>query len=173
MRHMSIDGVVAGQNWTGPFRDAQHARFQHGRLRDSRALLLGRASFEELARAWRSADRTDPLTACMDRIPKYVVTRTLERPHWNSIVLDGDVPEQVAKLRAEPGRDLLVHAGDRLVDELLAHDLVDEMQILIHPITLGAGRRHTGMPQGRWQLSATQIFASGTVALEYRPVRIS
>ncbi|MBL1077984.1 dihydrofolate reductase family protein [Nocardia sp. 2] len=170
--HMSIDGVVERHNWTGPFHDEQEARFQHGRLRESRALLLGRVAFEELARAWRAGDRTDPYTALLDRIPKYVVSRTLEQAEWNSIPVDGDIVERVAQLRAEPGRDLLVLGGLDLVNHLVGHELVDEIQVIVHPLLLGAGRRvFAEVPASRWQLTGTQVFRSGVVALEFRPQR--
>ena len=76
---------------------------------------------------------------------EYVVSSTLDSPTSNyAALLDGDPVEDVARLRAEAGRDVVVHGSARLVQTLLEHGLLDELRLMVHPIVLGAGRRIVG-----------------------------
>ncbi|WP_067532840.1 dihydrofolate reductase family protein [Nocardia crassostreae] len=168
---MSVDGVVENPSWTAPFWNDDHARYQHGHLMESRALLLGRVTYQQLPRMWPARNVSDAFLARLDKIPKYVVSRTLDRPGWNTIVLDGDLTAQITKIKSEPGPDLLTYGGITLVNHLIAHNLVDELRLCIHPAVVGTGRRlfHAGVTPTIWRLSATQTFSSGAVVLAYRP----
>lgn len=169
--YMSMDGVVEGPAWTGPFWNDEHAKYQHGQLLASRALLLGRVTYQEMAAAWPTRDESDGFTARMNSIPKYVASTTLERAEWNSVLIEGDTLEQVAKLKSEPGQDLLVYGSITLVDHLIAQDLVDELKLFVHPVVVGAGRRlfSHGSAGKTWTLAGTAAFSSGAVVLDYRP----
>ncbi|MFE0646970.1 dihydrofolate reductase family protein [Streptomyces sp. NPDC059534] len=171
--YMSLDGVVERPSWTGPFWNDEHAKYQYGQLLSSRALLMGRVTYEEMAKAWPSRDETDGFTARMNSIPKYVATTTLDTAEWNAVLLQGDLTEQVARLKAEPGEDLLVYGSATLVDHLVAHDLVDELKLFVHPVVVGAGRRlfSDGAVGRTWTLAGTAAFSSGAIVLDYRPTK--
>ncbi|MFC9295403.1 dihydrofolate reductase family protein [Streptomyces sp. NPDC057011] len=171
--YITMDGVVEDPAWTGPFWNDEHAKYQNGQLRASRALLLGRATYESFAEAWAPRDESDEFTARMNSIPKYVATTTLRTAAWNAAVIDGDVIEQVAKLKAEPGADLLVYGSVTLVNKLIEHDLVDELKLFLHPVTLGTGKRlfADGLTPKTWTLAGAQSFSSGALVLDYRPAQ--
>ncbi|WP_423835066.1 dihydrofolate reductase family protein [Streptomyces manipurensis] len=171
--YVSMDGVVEGPSWTSSFWNAEHAKYQHGQLIASRALLLGRVTYEEFVASWPMRDESDAFTARMNRIPKYVATTTLDKAEWNTVILEGDVVEQVALLKSEPGEDLLVYGSVTLVDHLVANGLVDELKLFVHPVVVGTGRRLfcDGAVGTTWTLAGTAAFSSGAVVLDYRPAK--
>jgi dihydrofolate reductase len=111
-------------------------------------LLLGRRTYEIFAAHWpHVAD--DPAAEALNAARKYVASRTLERVEWqNSTLLEGDVVDAVARLRAEDGPEIQVHGSGDLVQTLLEHDLSDELRLWFFPLVLGEGKR---------------LFAGGTV----------
>lgn len=169
--YVSMDGVVEDPAWTGPFWNDEHAKAQHGQLVESRALLLGRVTYEEMAASWPTRDESDPFTARMNSIPKYVASASLDSVGWNAALIRGDIAEQVAALRHEPGQDLLVYGSATLVDHLIANDLVDELRLFVHPVVIGSGRRlFTAQTAGKtWTLAGNAAMSSGAIVLHYRP----
>src|SRR6266704_3437659 len=98
--------------------------------------------YEDFYAVW--PNRTDnPYTAVLNNTQKYVASTTLEEPlPWiNSTLLKGDAAEAVARLKEEPGKDLVVMGSGELVQSLMRGNLVDEYVLLIHPLVLGSGRR--------------------------------
>ena len=81
----------------------------------------------------------------MNSLPKYVVSATLEDPHWsNSTVLKGDVVDEVSKLKRELDGEILIYGSFRLVHMLIEHELLDELRLMVYPVVLGAGERLFG-----------------------------
>jgi dihydrofolate reductase len=106
------------------------------------ALLFGRRTYEDFFSFW--PHQTDnPFTEVLDNAQKYVASTTLEEPlPWpNSTLLEGDAAEAVARLKRQPGNDLVVLGSGELVQSLRRRNLVDEYVLLIHPLVLGSGRR--------------------------------
>ncbi|KUJ69618.1 pyrimidine reductase [Streptomyces albus subsp. albus] len=171
VEYMSMDGVIKEPAWTTPLWNDEHAKFQSGQLHASRALLLGRHTYEGMSKAWLAMRFRDEFTLRMNGIPKYVASTTLDRPEWNAAVLKGDVAQHVARLKGEPGRDLLVYGSGTLVNYLIQHNLVDELKLLVHPVVAGGGRRlfHENTGATAWTLAGTSVFSSGDVVLDYRP----
>jgi dihydrofolate reductase len=102
------------------------------------ALLLGRKTYEGFAKAWPTVTDEVGFAEKMNSMPKYVVSSTLESADWtNSTVINGDVPEEVAKLDG----NILVAGSAQLVQTLMDHDLVDEYRLMIYPVLLGSGKR--------------------------------
>ncbi|MCF2530364.1 dihydrofolate reductase family protein [Yinghuangia soli] len=170
MLHVSADGVVGAPAWPRPSADDEHAQFQLGLLFASRALLLGRVTYQEMAAAWPQRDPHDAFTDRVARIPKFVVSGVLEEASWNAVLIRDDVTERVAKLKREPGLDLLVYGSLTLVDHLFAHGLVDVLRLCVHPHTAGPGRRMLASvtrPQ-TWTVAGAAAFGSGAVVLDYR-----
>jgi dihydrofolate reductase len=105
--------------------------------------LFGRRTFESLAGYWPHASEEEQVIAePLNTKPKYVASTTLSEPlAWqNSTVLTGDVAEAVAALKGQGGGDLLVVGSTRLVQTLLAHGLVDQLQLMIDPLVVGGGK---------------------------------
>ena len=137
------------------------------------ALLLGRRTYEDFYAVW--PNRTDnPFTAVLDNTQKYVASTTLEEPlSWsNSTLLKGDAAEAVARLKEEPGKDLVVLGSGELVQSLMRRNLVDEYVLLIHPLVLGSGRRlfADGGAFAALRLVDTKTTTTGVVIATYQPI---
>ena len=182
--NVTLDGVIqdpAGDEgfrhggWVGLIKD----RPELGKLAldeavGAEALLLGRRSYEWLAARWPS--RSGELADRLNSLPKYVVSSTLERPDWNnSTVLNGDVLDEVSKLKHDRQGDIIVPASFQLVRTLMEHDLVDELLLKIFPVVLGAGERLFGESRDKkaMRLVDTQTIEGGVVVLTYESVRVT
>ncbi len=106
------------------------------------ALLLGRRTYEDFYAFWPN-QTNNPYTEMLNNTQKYAASTTLKEPlSWsNSTLLKVDAAEAVARLKGEPGKDLVVMGSGELVQSLMRHNLVDEYVLLIHPLLLGSGRR--------------------------------
>jgi dihydrofolate reductase len=109
----------------------------------------------------------------INSVPKFVVSATLEEPlEWNnSIVIGGNAAEEVAKLKRRPGKDITVLGSGALVRSLLRDGLLDELRLMVHPITVGRGKRLFEDEEDRKALKLvdSHTFATGVVYLTYRP----
>ena len=134
------------------------------------ALLLGRVTFGHFAAAWPEMADEEGFADRMNGIPKFVASRTLSDPGWNAKVVR-DVVTEVPKLKEE--HDLLVMGSGRLVHALREHDLVDEYEIWIHPIVLGAGERlfEETANATALDLSGTKVTAKGITVLSFTVAR--
>src|SRR5258708_27240962 len=106
------------------------------------ALLLGRRTYEDFYAVW--PNRTDnPFTAVLNNSQKYVASTTLKEPlPWmNSTLLKGDVADAVARLKQQPGKDIVILGSGELIQALMPRGLIGEFVLLIHPLVLGSGRR--------------------------------
>jgi dihydrofolate reductase len=165
------DGFAHG-GWALPYSDEVMASVAAGGMTNTGPLLLGRRTYEDFFSFW--PHQTDnPFTEVLDNSLKYVASTTLEEPlPWkNSRLLEGDVAEAVARLREQPGKDLLVLGSGELVQSLRRHDLVDEYVLLIHPLVLGSGRRlfPDGSPVAALRLLDTKTTTTGVVIATYQP----
>ena len=130
-------------------------------------------SNEIFAAHWpRVTDPNDPVAAALNRQPKYVVSRTLDRAEWhNSTVIRGDIAKQVAELKRRHERELLIQGSSDLAQTLLANDLIDEYRLLVFPVVLGGGKRlfGSGAVPSALTLVDTRATSTGVVVNTYRP----
>ncbi len=127
--------------WATPYADPVIGSVAAEGIAKGGALLLGRRTYEDFASFW--PNQTDnPFTAVLTNTQKYIASTTLEEPlPWiNSTLLKGDVAKEVARLKEQPGKDLVVLGSGELVQSLMRRHLVDEYVLLIHPLVLGSGR---------------------------------
>jgi dihydrofolate reductase len=177
---VSLDGVMEDPGGSENFERGgwvfeigqgdEGAKFKLDETMGSEALLLGRKTYDGFAEAWPS--REGEFADRFNSMPKYVVSSTLENPAWNnSTVLAGDVVEEVSKLRAASGGDIVVHGSARLVQTLIENDLVDELRLMIFPLVLGAGKRLFGETSGkrRMLLAESRTVGEGVQIAVYRP----
>jgi len=132
------------------------------------AWLLGRASYEFFGTRWRP--RTGELADRLNSMPKYVVSSSLVEPGWeNTTVLSGDAVEAVARLKQELDGEIVVPASYRLARTLIAHDLVDELRLVVFPVVLGSGERLFDATTGRkpMRLVEARTVGDGLVFLNY------
>ena len=171
---ITVDGVIEDPGgsegferggWAFQFeRGAEGDKFKLDELLASDVLLLGRVTYEGFAAAWPS--RTGDFAEKFNTMRKYVVSTTLDEPGWNnSTVIKANVPEEVAKLKDEPGGDILVNGSVQLVRTLLDHDLVDELRLMVFPVVLGAGKRLFGDAAGPIAFRPVETKPAGSVAI--------
>ena len=129
--------------WQFPFTDPEMGEVITRRFERAGAFLLGRRTYDIFAGYWpRHDDREDPVASRLNDLPKYVVSTTLTDPAWqHTTVISDQVPERVAELKEQDGGEILIQGSSRLLQTLLAHDLVDEFQVGIYPVVLGRGKR--------------------------------
>lgn len=135
--------------------------------------LLGRLTYENFAAHWPNQPADDPLAGTFNDLPKYVVSTSLTEPlAWqNSTLIQGDLPTRIAALKQGTGKDIQVIGSGELVQTLIAHDLVDEYRLLIHPLLLGNGKRlfREGNEPVRLRLVDSKTSGKGVLILTYVP----
>jgi dihydrofolate reductase len=179
---VTLDGVMEEPSWTFQFSSEEQERFKFDELTESDALLLGRVTYEGFAAAWPNMmeQYRGPRRAAlgeyadmMNGYPKYVISKTLQEPlEWNnSTLIEGDVAEEVSRLKQEPGKDILIFGSGNLMNTLMRHDLIDEYRLMIFPIIVGSGKRlfRDGIDTTVLKLIDTTTFGSGVVVLSYQP----
>jgi dihydrofolate reductase len=162
------DGGFAQGGWTWPYwHDDLGAHFT-SILQDADALLLGRRTYVTHAQAFEPLAADDP-NGAFNKPKKYVVSKTLETPIWReTTIIRADVVDAVRALKSQPGKNILLDGSSQLVHTLFAHDLVDELFLLIYPLSVGGGKRL--MPEGvrtEFKLISAQSVPSGVVILHY------
>jgi dihydrofolate reductase len=180
---MSMDGVIQAPGgkdedrdggfehggWTWPYwHDDLGATFG-AMMQDTDAFLLGRRTYEIHGNAFEPLPPGDPFGDMMNAPKKYVVSRTLEKPVWrDTTIIREDIVDAVRALKGESGRNILTDGSSQLVRTLLANDLVDELHLLIYPVTLGRGKKiwADGAKAGFTLKSATP-YPTGVVGLHY------
>ena len=180
---MSLDGVVqapGGQDedrdggfahggWTIPYwhDDIGAGFFQV--MQNADAFLLGRRTYQIHAEAFEPMPAGDPFGDLMNAPKKYVVSRTLTTPIWrDTTIIRDDVVAAVRALKAQPGKDILTDGSSVLVPVLIEHDLVDELQLSVYPVTLGGGKRILpGGVRRDFQLTSATPYPTGVVGLRY------
>ncbi|GAA5012672.1 dihydrofolate reductase family protein [Actinopolymorpha pittospori] len=166
------DGGFAAGGWVSPHIDDTVAGVMADVTTKAGALLLGRRTYEIFAAQWPYADDTEPAVAAMNRIPKYVASRTISSGPWNDTrVLGADVPAEVADLRSRPGGDIVVFGSGQLIQTLIEHSLVDEYRLLVFPLVIGSGKRmfREGGAPANLRLVDTLTSGSGVVIATYHP----
>jgi dihydrofolate reductase len=163
------DGGFEHGGWTLPYwHDDIGASFV-AMMQDVDAFLLGRRTYVTHAEAFEPLPAGDPFGDLMNAPKKYVVSRTLEKPIWrDTTIIRDNVIESVRALKAEPGKNIATDGSSQLVHALLEHDLVDELHLLLYPLTLGGGKRvlADGV-HATFQLISAKPFPSGVVGLHY------
>ncbi len=177
---ISLDGVIEDPGgaegfehggWSFKFNDPDGMKYKLDETMEHEALLLGRVTYEGFAAAWPGMTDEVGFADKMNSMPKYVVSSTLERSDWNnSTVLRGDLADEVRTLMQQPGGDILVAGSASLVRGLVAHDLVDELRLMMFPIVLGSGKRLFDDITGPLVLKLADVrqLGSGTLILTYQ-----
>jgi dihydrofolate reductase len=176
---VSLDGVMEDPGgaedyehggWSFEIDRGEGDEFKMDELLDTDALLLGRRTYEGFAAAWPS--REGGFADKFNSMPKYVVSATLRDPKWNnSIVLEGDLAEEVAKLKESTDGNIVVHGSAQLVQDLIEHDLVDELRLMVFPVLLGSGKRLFGETSDKkaMRLTGSKTVGDGVSILTYVP----
>jgi dihydrofolate reductase len=169
---MSLDGVVAAPNAAGGLtrvrEDAVLKRLKLDWLGQAGCHIMGRCTYLEMAAHWPDSD--DAYAAAMNELPKVVFSRTLQDAPWEtSRIARGDLVEEIAALKREPGGDIIAWGGAGFAHALLAAGAIDEYRLVINPVLAGQGlnifRRFPGPID--LHLASAQAFATGAVIHVY------
>ena len=180
---VSLDGVMEAPGgepefkypgWTFEFdRGDDGNQFKLDEARQADALLIGLRTYGSFADAWPK--REGEFADKFNTMPKYVVSSTLRDPEWNNTtVITGDVVDEVSKLKDQTDGIVQAPGSLRLVQELLEHDLVDELHLMVFPVILGTGRRLFGETTEKtdWRLTeAKPVGPDGVLVLIYERAR--
>jgi dihydrofolate reductase len=158
--NVSLDGVIQDPTGDEGFRHGgwsvqipdkdrdEWAKVLLDEALGAEAQLLGRRTYEFFAARFPS--RSGAWADRLNSMPKYVVSSTLVDPDWNNTtVLNGEVVNEVSKLKQELDGEIVVYASSQLVPTLIEHDLVDELRLIVYPVVLGAGERLSARPATR------------------------
>jgi dihydrofolate reductase len=170
---ITLDGVIeAPDQWSFPYGTDELYQYKLDELMTTDAGLLGRVTYEGFAAAWPESDESDFATR-LNNMPKYVVSTTLEKAEWNnSHIIRSNVPEEIARLKQQPGNDMAVSGSATLIQTLIRHDLVDEYHLLVYPVVLGKGiRLFQEGATTNLKLVESRTFSSGVVLLVYQRER--
>jgi dihydrofolate reductase len=183
---LSLDGVMQAPGspeedteggfrhggWQRPYFDEVHGASAAEGMAATDSYLFGRKTYEKMAAYWPTAPDDDPYAQHLNSTPKYVASRTLQDVEWeNSTLIAGEVAEEVAKLKEQPGKNIAVLGSGDLVQTLIEHDLVDEYFLAVFPIVLGSGKRlfREADEVRRLSLVDSKTTGTGGLILTYRP----
>jgi dihydrofolate reductase len=163
------DGGFEHGGWTIPYWHDDIGAAFGALMQNTDAFLLGRRTYVTHAEAFEPMPAGDPFGDMMNTPKHYVVSRTLKKPIWrNTTIIRDNVIESVRALKAQPGGNILTDGSSQLVHALVEHDLVDELHLLLYPITLGSGKRV--LPNGvhaTFRLTSATPYPTGVVGLHY------
>ena len=173
-QNITVDGSIEFLgDWFDPTADqSDQLELLHEQSAQSDALLVGRKTFEDFRSYWpKQTDDPTGVTAYLNRVAKYVVSSTMSDPQWeNSTLLGGDPVEQVAALKSQPGKDIVLTGSISLAHTLIAAGVVDEYRLFVYPTVQGRGRRlfpdGTAIPKLS-RAARPKSFRSGITLLRY------
>ena len=177
--YTTLNGVMSPVDWPFPYTSEDRGRYARDLLFASDALLMGRETYEGFAAVWptrTAADAGPGEEGFIERInsmPKYVVSTTLNEVTWNnSHLISGDVVEEVARMKQQPGQNILIFGAGPLAHTLLQHGLIDEVRVWIYPVIAAVTESTKRLFDDAsdiptLKLAATKAFSSGIVVQEY------
>jgi dihydrofolate reductase len=167
---VTLDGVIEDPStWAGDYLDDEFEKGALERLLDTGAMLMGRRTYEMLARDW--AAQTSDFANRINSLRKYVFSSTLEKVDWNnSIIVRGDVIGEVRKLKEQTGPDLALYGHGLLAQTLLKGGLLDEMRLSVFPLFGGSGKLLFREGENtRLRLIEATRLPTGVVVMRYQP----
>ncbi|NPU64867.1 dihydrofolate reductase [Bradyrhizobium sp. 83012] len=172
---MTLDGMVAGANgdisWHEDVWGPELEQFSEAQLQEASGLLFGRLTYDLMAGYWPR--ESGVIADFMNRVPKYVASRSLSRLEWsNAHLLAADLAADVDRLKEGSAKDLFLFGSADLASTLIAHDLIDEYRLAINPRVLGGGAPLFKPGQAiMLRLIDSRALSSGVVIVRYVPVR--
>jgi dihydrofolate reductase len=172
----TLDGYYEGPDQAFDFwvLDDEFRQFSIEQLDEADTLLFGRVTYEGMAAYWPTpaAQQEDPeVAARMNDLPKIVVSRTLDKAEWsNTRLINDQVRDELAKLKQQPGNDIVILGSSDLTASVMRMGLLDELRIMVNPVVLGAGRSvfSTAGERVGLKLLKSRPFGSGNVLLSYQ-----
>lgn len=178
---ITLDGIIEapGGNetphphggWQSAYQSAESGQYKMDELAGVDALLLGKNTYEMFAAYWPA--QTDAgFGEPINRLPKYVVSRSLQKTEWHNSHILRDVAKDVEVLKRSDGGNILVYGSATLVKDLLHHNLVDELRLMVFPVSIGGGLKlfDDNLELKKFTLKHAHATENGVLILEYLPV---
>lgn len=176
--YVTLDGVISNPHlWSLKAWSEESGQYAKDLLWASDALVMGRATYDGFAEAWTSR-AGDAFADRMNGMAKYVASTTLEKADWNNTtVFKDDAAGEIARLKEQPGQNILQYGFGSLSRTLVEHGLLDELQLWIHPIFVGASSPDELLGkegfEAHFELAETKTLDTGVIILTYRPAASS
>jgi dihydrofolate reductase len=178
--HMSADGFFVDAQGTMDWarhnhNDEEWNAFVSENAKGGGMLLFGRVTYDLMTRYWPTpmAARQNPIVAeGMNRMPKVVFSRTMDKARWNNTKLvKDDLPGEIRRMKSESGDGMVILGSGTIVSQLAQEGLIDEYQLAVNPIILGKGRTlFEGLTQKRsLKLTQSRTFRNGNILTCYEP----
>ena len=171
----TLDGTVEAGDWIGDFFDEDMRENMVEVINAQDTVLLGRVSYQEWAAYWPTDTDSPAFASFINAVPKYAVSATLGNvEQWQpTTLLKGDISQEIARLKQQPGKNIGVHASITLVRSLLEQNLLDELMLVVYPILIGSGGRllKEGDSLKRLELISSRPTRTGGMILTYRPIQ--
>ncbi len=167
---VSLDGIVGEPEKWAEFDD-EDAALAHEELHKYEAFVMGRVTYERFYANWGPL-RGNAYIDLINSMPKYVASRSLAETAWNATLLGADPASAVARLKEQPGKDLIKYGTSRFDDTLIRNNLIDELRLWIRPVAVGGGQRlFEDVDTSKLNLELTHIqrLRNGSVILSYIP----
>jgi len=178
---ITLDGVIEapGGNetphphagWQFKYESADVGKYKIDELASVDALLLGRNTYDVFAAYWPT-ETCETFATPINKMPKYVVSNSLKTTDWNNSHILRDVAKDVAALKQTDGGNILVYGSATLVKALLHHDLIDELRLIVYPLSIGGGIRlfDDSREMKKLALTHSRTVDPGVLILEYKPI---
>nr|AYQ75605.1 dihydrofolate reductase [Cohnella candidum] len=181
LEHLTLDGVIqapggpdedisdgfAYGGWSAPYSNEIVGTLLRRQMNMPFDLLLGRKTYEIWAPYWPQHADVWPMA---NKAIKYVASNTMTFGEWQpSVILSGDIAEQIAQIKQQQGPDLHVWGSGDLIQTLIKHDLVDVFWLMIYPITLGSGKRlfADGTIPAAFKVTESKVAPNGVIVVNY------
>jgi dihydrofolate reductase len=181
---VTLDGVMQGGGgpdedteggftqggWMANYGDAMTGQIINDFMKIPFELLLGRKTYDIWAAYWPHTDAAPNIAKPFNATKKYVVSQASTELSWhNSILVTGEVVSEIKKLKEVDAPDLWVWGSSKVIQTLLKHDLVDQMYIWTHPVTVGSGKRlfSEDTRPAAFQLASSQVSPRGVIIAHY------
>jgi len=172
---ITLDGVTESpEKWQFDHFDEEMMATMGAHIAAEDTILLGRVTYQDWAGYWPTSS-DEPYASHINHTPKYVVSTTLDKVEWgqwgNVTLIKGNLAQEIAKLKRQPGKNIGVPGSSTLVRSLLQHDLLDELTLMVHPVVVGSGKRlfQDGSDLKRLKLVDSKTTRTGVSILTYQP----
>ena len=173
LTYVTLDGVIERLGeWHFGYLGGRADEIAMETLAAADTLLMGRRTYEGFAPVW--PEQTGPFADRINSMEKYVASTTMTEATWaNTEILADDVAGQIAKLKEQPGGDILQYGFGRLSETLLEHGLLDELRLWVHPVFAGRAQPedllYLGVPSVTFDLVDSEILDNGLAIMTYGP----
>jgi dihydrofolate reductase len=175
---ISADGYIVGPNedmsWVMGSFNEEMGKYAGDLMASMDTVLLGRVTYQIMANAWPNmTEEQSPGADKMNHVPKVVISKTLQQAPWGryapATILGGDVGQKIKELKHKPGKNIVIYGSGKVVQSLTSLGLIDEYQLLVHPVLLGDGKLlfHPMEQQIKLKLTRTETYSNGVNVLYY------